>query len=281
MGGRVEDREGVAAELPPLDRAYHIDFRLLSDRLAEIPDEVNGILKLFDGRRTLAEVLAEAERSGVAAATVLARLWSEEIIRPAPATSASPGAPQEGGPTPQAPVLDPHEGGAAEAAPAEWFTGPDAEPPREARDAAGPPLPAPPPSSDGASGAPRIVRFPARAKPPRPASYEPTAARPLPAALVVRRPVRPVRVVRRRAPAVAMGRRSATALLLAASLLAAVAIWRVVASRAPDPGESGSRPTSSTAAPGPPAQPRAPAAAPDQGASTSPAPVRAERPASE
>src|SRR5512138_2189401 len=119
MAGRVEEREGVAAELPPLDRAYHIDFRLLSDRLAEIPDEVNAILKLFDGRRTLAEVLAEAERGGVAAAKVLARLWSEEIIRAAPTTLASRGAPQEAPSAPEAPVLDPRETSAAEPGPAE------------------------------------------------------------------------------------------------------------------------------------------------------------------
>ena len=254
MAGRIDEGGSAAAELPPLDRAYQIDYRLLSDRLAEIPDEVNAILKLFDGRRTLAQVLAEAERDGVAAAKVLAKLWSEEIIRPVPSSPAPAGGPVAATAEQKLPVPDPGPGGAAEAGHAEWFTGPDAElPPQgDARDAA---QPAPPVASDVAGAVPRIVRFPARPRgAPRAARGEVTAAHSLPAALRVRRPTRPEGGARRPAPASGRRRRSATALLVAAAL-AAMVLWRMVASRSPGPEEGGASSSAPADRPAPPREP--------------------------
>ena len=69
------------ARLPPLDTIFEVDYRLLAERLADIPDEVNGILRLFDGVRTRC-------RSSTTAVSRTSTPWpssassnSEELIR--------------------------------------------------------------------------------------------------------------------------------------------------------------------------------------------------------
>ena len=257
MSGRIEDSGSIGAELPPLDRAYQIDFRLLSDRLAEIPDDVNGILKLFDGRRTLAQVLEQADQDGVAAAKVLAKLWSEEIIRPAP-----PARPQESAsPRPLA-----EGGGASETTaavqpePAEWFAGPAEDERPRALAAAAKARPAVSPEPDEAAGAaPRIVRFPPRRKEPVTSlPDEAISARLLEAAGAAQAPqgnsLRSAAARRNAARRMRMRRRSLAALLVAGCVLTAVGIWRAVGSRSEVPAGATADPAStststSTAAP--------------------------------
>ena len=264
MQGRVHEPGSTATELPPLDRAYEIDFRLLSDRLAEIPDDVNGVLRLFDGRRTLAQVLAEADRQGLGAVEIVAKLWSEEIIRPAlhPAPASAHSAP-EGDRAPEAaPAGDPEPPQEAE-----WFRSPaEAEPPRAAATSGAAP---------GGEAPPRIVRFPAKRKEapvaaPAPVAPPRTLRVPAPAARRGASPQR--RAVGRKAAANGARRRSAAALVVAATL-AGVVLWRMVAGRAPATEEGGARTvttgatstapatatsTSSAVTPGQPSQPRDP-----------------------
>jgi CheY-like chemotaxis protein len=137
----------VVEGLPPLDRAFQIDYRLLSDRLAEIPDDVNGLLKVVDGRRTLEEVIEAApDRDDLATATVLSKLYFEGIIVPAPPRDSRGGAVVEGARA--------HSGATPAPERVDWFAGPAGA---EA---------APPPLSSGGGRAPevppRIVRFPAK-----------------------------------------------------------------------------------------------------------------------
>ena len=58
-GGHAAARrvDADAHDLPPLDTVFEVDYRLLAERLADIPDEVNGILRLFDGVRTFLQVI--------------------------------------------------------------------------------------------------------------------------------------------------------------------------------------------------------------------------------
>jgi hypothetical protein len=79
---RRAEEWGRIVEHLPLDRVFQIDYRLLSDRLAEIPDDANEILRLFDGRRTLAQVIEEAGHEDLAGARILSRLFVEKIIQP-------------------------------------------------------------------------------------------------------------------------------------------------------------------------------------------------------
>jgi len=234
MQRRIDEWESVVERLPPLDRAYQIDFRLLSDRLAEIPDDVNGILRLFDGRRTLAQVLEEADQGGLAAAKALARLWSEEIIRPA-----APGNATRATPQPRRDMDEESEtqGVTIQPEAAEWFSGPaeaeraPAPPSEDVSDAIG--------TEPGrvADDVPRIVRFPAKRKEARTSSSDMEAISMRSAGLVatagVKRRISPRRPsTRHAAPAEGRRRRSvAAALLLAGSVLAGVGIWRLVASR--------------------------------------------------
>jgi tetratricopeptide (TPR) repeat protein len=86
---RAEELARLADRLPDPAHPLEIDYRLLSDRLADIPDDVNGVLKLVDGRRTLADLLAEADVDRLAAAEALARLHADGVVRAAPRAGAA------------------------------------------------------------------------------------------------------------------------------------------------------------------------------------------------
>src|SRR5512133_4200378 len=54
QGMRRLDEWGRALEqLPPLEQRLEVDVARLGERLARMPDDANGLLRLFDGRRTL------------------------------------------------------------------------------------------------------------------------------------------------------------------------------------------------------------------------------------
>jgi hypothetical protein len=254
MPGRVEEWRSVADELPPLDRAYQIDFRLLADRLAEIPDDVNRILRLLDGRRTLAQVLEEADHDALTAARTLARLWSEEIIRPAPSAPAPRGAAREP-PSAVDGSAPPARPGTPE--PAEWFSGPvDAgvAPEPSASRGASEALPADSPHRGDPP--PRIVRFPRRTGSAVFPEGEVTTTRllHLMAKAEAGRQMMALErdSARRAAAAAATRRRSLAALLLAGCLLAAFALWKVFASR----GGAGNDATATSTSNPPSTEPR-------------------------
>jgi CheY-like chemotaxis protein len=148
---RIDEWGRIVEQLPSLDKVFEIDYALLADRLAEIPDDVNALLRLFDGRRTLDQVIEEADYDDLSAAGVISKLFFEGIIKevaalPPAQPEATPAhgvaAPQAAAPevAPQAEVLS------AEPEGVDWFAGPvgvTAPPPAEP--AAPPPPPPPPP----------------------------------------------------------------------------------------------------------------------------------------
>jgi CheY-like chemotaxis protein len=77
---RVDDWRRLVAELPPLDAIYEVDYRLLAERLADIPDEVNRILRLFDGMRTIMQVIDDSGLADLDAVAALVKLGRERII---------------------------------------------------------------------------------------------------------------------------------------------------------------------------------------------------------
>ncbi len=91
---RIDEWGRIVEELPPLDRAFEIDYGLLAERLAEIPDEVNSLLRLFDGRRRLQQVIESVGMDEIDAATLVSKLQSAGVIRvvsqPAPGTTPAP-----------------------------------------------------------------------------------------------------------------------------------------------------------------------------------------------
>jgi CheY-like chemotaxis protein len=189
---RIDEWGRIVEQLPSLDRRFEIDYALLADRLAEIPDDVNALLRLFDGRRTLEQVIDDADYDDLAAAGVISKLFFEGIIK----ESALP--PLEAAPEPAAPARA-AEAPAEEPAPAaeptpepegvDWFAGPvpaGATPPGAAPR---PPAPAPPVAEVDADApaeeeGPKVLRFPERrprAEPPpepAPRATPPHAAAP-------------------------------------------------------------------------------------------------------
>src|SRR5690606_14033448 len=61
---RVDEWGRLCEQLPPLDTVFRVDSVLLAERLNEIPDELNGVLRLFDSTRTLMDVRSEERRVG-------------------------------------------------------------------------------------------------------------------------------------------------------------------------------------------------------------------------
>jgi CheY-like chemotaxis protein len=102
---RVDEWGRLSEQLPPLNSIFEVDYRELAERLAELPDEINGILRLFDGRRNLMEVVDDSDFADLEALTVISKLYFEGLIydaslgpaderdasRPATAASSGPG----------------------------------------------------------------------------------------------------------------------------------------------------------------------------------------------
>jgi CheY-like chemotaxis protein len=168
---RIDEWGRIVEQLPSLDRVFEIDYPVLAERLAEIPDDVNALLKLFDRRRALERVIEDADYDDLAAAGVVSKLFFEGIIREV--AQPPPGEPT---PAPEAARAGPPRlEAAARALPAEptpepegvdWFAGPIAVP-----DA---------PAPEPAAGAARTAAPPPRAPfdPFAPAAEPPRAPKP-------------------------------------------------------------------------------------------------------
>ncbi|MBI3179171.1 MAG: response regulator, partial [Deltaproteobacteria bacterium] len=77
---RVDEWGRLLEQLPPLDTRFGIDADELAERLAEIPDEVDGILKFFDGRKSLLEVVEESGFGDLEALNIISKLYFEGLI---------------------------------------------------------------------------------------------------------------------------------------------------------------------------------------------------------
>ncbi len=96
---RLDEWRRLLSDLPPLGTIFEVDYHLLAERLAEIPDEVNGVLRLFDGQRTFIQVIDDCGLSDLDALAVVGKLHREQIIRDTrakPDAVASAGADIEG-----------------------------------------------------------------------------------------------------------------------------------------------------------------------------------------
>ncbi len=80
---RRVDELGRAAETLPLGTQLAVDFGVLAQKLGELPDEVNGILKLFDGKRGLRDALDSSPLDDLSALAVVQRLMADGVLRTA------------------------------------------------------------------------------------------------------------------------------------------------------------------------------------------------------
>ncbi len=77
---RVDEWGRMLEQLPTLDTCFAVDYHELSDRLSEIPDEINMILRLFDGQRSLLEVVDDGEFDDLEALGIISKLYFEGLI---------------------------------------------------------------------------------------------------------------------------------------------------------------------------------------------------------
>lgn len=78
---RLDEWGRMLEQLPPLETVFELDYYQLTDRLSEIPDEVNSLLRLFDGKRSLARVVDDSDFEDLAALGIISKLYFEGLIR--------------------------------------------------------------------------------------------------------------------------------------------------------------------------------------------------------
>jgi DNA-binding response OmpR family regulator len=81
---RLDEWGRLQEQLPPLESVFDVDVNVIAERLGEIPDEINGILKHFDGKHTLMEVVDLGHLGDLEALTVITKLYFEGLITEVP-----------------------------------------------------------------------------------------------------------------------------------------------------------------------------------------------------
>ncbi len=82
---RIERWEALAARSVPLDARFQVDFGALAKALPTIPDAVNKVVRLFDGQRTVRQVLFDSPLNETVTLEVTNRLQLMAIIQTAQA----------------------------------------------------------------------------------------------------------------------------------------------------------------------------------------------------
>jgi len=96
---RLDEWTRLAARLPALDAILEVDAEVLSRRLGSLPDEMNALVRLADGRRTVRDVIDDSGRPEIEAAAQLVALHADGVVRvvPPPPTAAAKGTPEPHG----------------------------------------------------------------------------------------------------------------------------------------------------------------------------------------
>ncbi len=79
---RVDEWGRLLEQLPPLTTIFEIDHSQLLERLNEIPDELNGILRLFDAKRNLMQVVDESPFEDLSTLSTVTKLFFEGLLVP-------------------------------------------------------------------------------------------------------------------------------------------------------------------------------------------------------
>ena len=77
---RVDEWGRMLEQLPPLESIFEVESDELLDRLAEIPDEINDLLRLFDGQRSLMGVVDSAADDDLQTLASISKLYFEGLI---------------------------------------------------------------------------------------------------------------------------------------------------------------------------------------------------------
>jgi DNA-binding response OmpR family regulator len=77
---RVDEWGRQLEQLPPLETIFEVDHEQLVERLNEVPDELNAILRLFDGKRTLLDVIDESPFEDLSTLSTVSKLFFEGLL---------------------------------------------------------------------------------------------------------------------------------------------------------------------------------------------------------
>ena len=77
---RLDESTRLLDQLPSTSSVLEVDCRALAEELAELPDEVNSVLRLCDGTRTLQEVVEDSDHPDLEALTFIDKLFTSQII---------------------------------------------------------------------------------------------------------------------------------------------------------------------------------------------------------
>lgn len=77
---RLDEWGRLCEQLPPLETIFRVDSELLAERLNEIPDELNGVLRLFDGTRSLMDVVDESPFEDLSTLSTVTKLYFEGLL---------------------------------------------------------------------------------------------------------------------------------------------------------------------------------------------------------
>lgn len=80
---RVDEWGKLLESLPPVSTVFEVHSGELLERLNEIPDELNGILRLFDGKRTLMQVVDASPFEDLSTLSTVSKLYFEGLLVPA------------------------------------------------------------------------------------------------------------------------------------------------------------------------------------------------------
>lgn len=77
---RMDEWGRLLEQLPPLERVFEVNDEALLERLAEIPDEINDVLKHFDGEQSLLSVVDACGGDDLETLTTISKLYFEGLI---------------------------------------------------------------------------------------------------------------------------------------------------------------------------------------------------------
>jgi CheY-like chemotaxis protein len=77
---RLDEWTRLLEKMPALDSVVEVDVRVLAEQLVDLPDEMNGILRLCDGTRTLLAVIDDSDYPDLEALTVVSKLFAQGTI---------------------------------------------------------------------------------------------------------------------------------------------------------------------------------------------------------
>ena len=88
---RVDEWGRLCEQLPPLSTVFQIDHDELRERMSRIPDELEGILQLFDSTRSLSEVVDDSPFDDISTLSTITKLYFEGLLVAKPEAPAANG----------------------------------------------------------------------------------------------------------------------------------------------------------------------------------------------